>query len=150
GLEEVALQQPPVSGTDTSQKTDVNSAYVTLRRKGGGEALGTYLVSLWYCGSIYQMLPERLQDVRLAGKTYVLSLRPKRIYKPYTIHLNQFTHGKYQGTEIAKDFRSEIRLLDPGENEDREVEIYMNNPLRYRGETFYQSGFLNGDRGTIL
>jgi hypothetical protein len=26
----------------------------------------------------------------------------------------------------------------------------MNNPLRYRGETFYQASFEPGDRGTIL
>jgi hypothetical protein len=28
--------------------------------------------------------------------------------------------------------------------------IYMNHPLRYAGETFYQSSFLAGDQGTIL
>ena len=26
----------------------------------------------------------------------------------------------------------------------------MNTPLRYAGETFYQSAFIPGDRGTIL
>jgi hypothetical protein len=30
------------------------------------------------------------------------------------------------------------------------VLIYMNEPLRYQGETFYQSSFLPGDKGTIL
>jgi cytochrome c biogenesis protein ResB len=35
--------------------------------------------------------------------------------------------------------------------EDREVLIYMNNPLRYAGETFYQAGFDERDeRVTIL
>jgi hypothetical protein len=33
---------------------------------------------------------------------------------------------------------------------DREVLIYMNNPLRYGGLTFYQAGFENNDRTTIL
>ena len=28
--------------------------------------------------------------------------------------------------------------------------IYMNHPLRYRGETFYQASFKRGDQGTIL
>ncbi len=28
--------------------------------------------------------------------------------------------------------------------------IYMNNPLRYRGETFYQASFKPGDGGTVL
>ena len=30
------------------------------------------------------------------------------------------------------------------------MNIYMNHPLRYSGETFFQSSFLPGDRGTIL
>ena len=35
--------------------------------------------------------------------------------------------------------------------EDREVLIYMNNPLRYEGETYYQSGYdERDDRITIL
>jgi hypothetical protein len=29
----------------------------------------------------------------------------------------------------------------PETREDREVRIYMNSPLRYNGETFYQAGF---------
>jgi hypothetical protein len=34
--------------------------------------------------------------------------------------------------------------------DDREVLIFMNNPLRYGGLTFYQAGFDNNDRTTIL
>jgi hypothetical protein len=41
-------------------------------------------------------------------------------------------------------------LVDTAHNEDREVLIYMNNPLRYRGETFYQASFKQGDTGTVL
>jgi hypothetical protein len=41
-------------------------------------------------------------------------------------------------------------LRDPAAGEDRDVLIYMNSPLRYRGETYYQAGFEPGDRGTIL
>jgi len=33
---------------------------------------------------------------------------------------------------------------------DRKVKIWMNNPLRYRGETFYQASFLKDDKGTVL
>ncbi len=33
---------------------------------------------------------------------------------------------------------------------DREVKIWMNNPLRYAGETFYQSSFEPGKKLTIL
>ena len=43
-----------------------------------------------------------------------------------------------------------IRLIDLERNENREVLISMNDPLRYRGFTFYQSGFDNNDKTSIL
>ena len=43
-----------------------------------------------------------------------------------------------------------VRLERPDTKEAREVRIFMNNPLRYNGETFYQSGFFPNDKGTIL
>ena len=48
------------------------------------------------------------------------------------------THSKYPGTDIPKDFRSRVRIDNPKSGEKREVEIYMNNPLRYAGLTFFQ------------
>jgi cytochrome c biogenesis protein ResB len=54
------------------------------------------------------------------------------------------------GTEIPKNFSSRVRLKNPDSGEDREVLIYMNNPLRYGGETYYQGGFEPGDTVSIL
>jgi hypothetical protein len=84
------------------------------------------------------------------GKSYQIVLRPKRFYEPFAIQLVQFSHDRYAGTEIPKNFSSRIRLLDPSRHEDRETLIYMNHPLRYQGMTFYQSGFDNNDTTTIL
>jgi hypothetical protein len=78
------------------------------------------------------------QSVTVDGRQFTFALRPARAYKPYSITLLKATHDKYQGTEIPKDFRSRIRIQNPAKGEDREVEIYMNNPLRYDGLTFYQ------------
>jgi hypothetical protein len=41
-------------------------------------------------------------------------------------------------------------LIDPERAMNRDVVIYMNHPLRYRGETFYQAGFQKDDSATIL
>jgi hypothetical protein len=79
-----------------------------------------------------------------------VSLRRQRTYKPYTVELLKFDHKLYAGTTTPKDFRSTVRLTDPARGEDRKVDIYMNHPLVYQGETFYQSSFIPGDRGTIL
>jgi hypothetical protein len=140
GKSMVALEQSEVTGTETEQKIDAPSAYLNFKKKSTGESLGTYLVSIWL----------NVQPLAIDGKSYQVSLRFKRIYKPYTIHLEKFSHEVYLGTEKPKNFSSLIRLDDPTRDEHREVLIYMNEPLRYQGETFYQSSFLPGDKGTVL
>lgn len=78
------------------------------------------------------------QSVEVDGKTYSMSMRPVRAYKPYSMTLLKTTHTVYPGTEIPKDFRSRVRIENPESKENREVDIYMNTPLRYEGLTFYQ------------
>lgn len=90
------------------------------------------------------------QTFEYGGRKWEIALRPLRYYKPYNITLLAFNHDLYPGTDVPKNFSSKIHLSDPSSGEDRDVLIYMNNPLRYRGETFYQSGFEPDDRGTIL
>jgi hypothetical protein len=140
GLERLALPKPEVTGTDPEQKMDFPSIYVTLKRKADGQDMGTYLFSA--------LLDP--QPVDVDGKKYEVALRYKRTYTPYAIHLHKFTHDLYPGTDKPKDFAAEITLIDPSRNEQRDVRIWMNHPLRYQGETFYQSSFLEGDQGTIL
>jgi hypothetical protein len=77
-------------------------------------------------------------------------LRPTRLYKPFTLHLVEFRHDKYPGTDIPKNFSSRVRLERPETGENREVLIYMNNPLRYAGDTYYQASFDNDNQGTVL
>jgi len=84
------------------------------------------------------------------ARQYELALRPVRYYKPYTIQLLDFTHDRYKGTEIPKNYSSRVKLMRPDTGENREVLIYMNNPLRYSGETYYQGGFEPGDTISIL
>jgi hypothetical protein len=84
------------------------------------------------------------------GRSYEIALRPARYYKPYSIKLLAFNHDLYPGTDVPKNYSSRIHLNDPGAGEDRDILIYMNNPLRYRGETFYQASFEPDDKGTIL
>jgi hypothetical protein len=150
GQEYVAIDRPEGNGVEPEQKSDVPSAYVTFKKKGSGESLGTYMVTPWF-----DMMSLSAQKLTVDGKTYEVELRFKRRYKPYTVHLLNFTHTDYPGTDIPKEYRSTVRLVDPTLHEDRELEIYMNHPLRYRGETFYQIGTIGGgprqpDRGTIL
>lgn len=130
GLRHFAVEKSPVTGVEQEQSIDIPSAYVRFYDRDGND-LGVWLFS-------YVLKPQILtiNDIR-----YEVTLRPKRTYKPFSFHLKKFTHDVYPGTEKPKDFRSHIRIVDPETNTDRDVEIYMNTPLRYRGETFYQADF---------
>jgi hypothetical protein len=120
-------------------RRDMPSAIVELAAPQG--SLGAFLVSTFM---------ERPHVVTHNGRRYELALRPQRFYKPFSLHLIEFKHDRYPGTDIPKNFSSRVRLQNPKTGEDREVLIYMNNPLRYAGETFYQASFDRDDQGTIL
>src|SRR5262249_31370860 len=148
GQKGVGVEQPEISGVSQEQREDVVSAYITAKEKGTGRPLGTFLVTRWLT---YRFdLPPRPQQVEYNGKTYDLYLRLKHTYKTYTVQLLDFRHDVYPGTDIPKNYSSRIRLVDPTQNEDREVVISMNSPLRYAGDTLYQVGVLPADGGTIL
>ncbi len=122
----IARPIPSITGVNL-QQVDLASVYVSLRHHG--EPSGVFLLT--------QHLQQH-QPVMVGGKTYQLILRFKRAYKPYTMHLIEFRHDQFLGTDIPRNFSSLVRLVDPQQNEDRQVLIYMNEPLYYRGESFYQ------------
>ena len=128
----------PLPLTTKPEEENYPAAFVKLDTPNG--PLGTWL--LW-AAPFGEALPP--QEVTVDGKRYELQLRLKRYYKPYQIHLNHLTHEIYAGTDIPKNFASQVRLSDPGRSENRDVLIYMNHPLRYHGETFYQYQTLGTD-----
>jgi hypothetical protein len=130
GLETGVVEQPLGRGVDPNQKRDMPAAYLALKDKKTGQALGVYLVSPWFS------VPQK---VEIGGTTYQLALRFRRSYRPFTFHLKELRYENYHGTNLAKEYASLIRVIDPEHGEDREVLIHMNHPFYYQGETFYQA-----------
>ncbi|HEY1784919.1 MAG TPA: cytochrome c biogenesis protein ResB, partial [Pirellulales bacterium] len=130
----VPTSLPAGSGTDTDQKVDLASAYIKLLAKGSGEPIGTYLVSGFL----------QPQSVEVDGKPYSISLRFKRDYKPYIVELADVRKEDYLGTNTPRNYSSDVRIIDPVHHVDRQIHIWMNNPLRYAGDTLYQSGYHPG------
>jgi hypothetical protein len=102
---------------------------------------GTWLISPFL---------DEPQTFTWQDRTFQLILRPERFYQPYSLQLKEFKHDVYKGTDVPKNFSSRLVLNRPDTGEHREVLIYMNNPLRYAGETYYQASFDADDGGTIL
>lgn len=120
---------------------DVMSAVLEIVPTKGGDSLGTWLVSDAMAAP---------QNFDLDGRHWSLQLRAARYYKPYSLKLQDFTHDVYAGTQIPKNFSSKVTLSDPENHDSRQVVIYMNHPLRYLGDTYYQSGFEPDNTGTVL
>ncbi len=77
-------------------------------------------------------------------------MRPRRYDLPYSVTLKKFSHDVYPGTQIPKNFSSLVHLSNPARGEERDVLIYMNQPLRYDGKAFYQASYGKGDTLSIL
>ena len=124
------LHLAPLPSTVSTEERNMPSALVEVIGDQG--SLGKWLVSTWLGAP---------QEFSYCGKTYQLAMRFKRYYKPFNLKLVEFNHERYRGTDIPKNFASRVRIQRPDKGENREVLIYMNNPLRYNGETYYQAGF---------
>jgi hypothetical protein len=120
----------PLAQAVSTEERNVPSAIVEVVAPQG--SLGTWLVS---------SQSSAKQQFTYQDKSYQLAMRFTRYYKPFYVELVEFTHERYRGTDIPKNFASRVRIQRPDTGENREVLIYMNNPLRYNGETYYQAGF---------
>ena len=119
--------------TDTD-KRDIPAVVVELTGQKG--SLGKFLLSTGLGR------PERLSD---GGKSYLMVFRIAREYYPFSLTLLKATHEKYKGTEVPKNFASRVRVEYPEKSEARETVIYMNNPLRFAGLTFFQFQMMAGE-----
>ncbi len=126
----------------TYKEDDRNAPASNIELVGSEGPLGIWLVS-----AMFGAMPQKFE---YAGRTWEIALRFKRYYHPFAITLIDFTHDVYPGTDIPKNFSSRIRLKTDDGRDDREVLIYMNNPLRHAGLTFYQASFEQGDKVSIL
>jgi hypothetical protein len=136
GLQVVA---EPVAITYKEGDTNWPTAFVELIAPEG--SIGVFLVSTQL------PMPQRFD---YHDRHYKLSMRFARMYHPFTITLLKFSHDIYPGTDIPKNFSSKIHLATADGIVNRDFLIYMNNPLRYGGLTFYQQKFANEDRTTVL
>lgn len=109
----------------------------------------TQPLGLWLVSNIFdEKFPPQIAKIH--EKIYEIALRFQRTYFDFDFTLLEFKHEKHPGTDIPKSFSSLIRIQNSLTKEDREVLISMNQPLRYKGYTFYQSSFSEDERSSIL
>jgi len=72
------------------------------------------------------------------------------IYLPFSLQLTDFQMEKYPGSDSPSSFASELILNDRERNVSRNVRVFMNNTLNYRGYKFFQSSYDQDEAGTVL
>ena len=78
-------------------------------------------------------------QMKIAGKQYTIAIERTTRALPFSITLKKFKEDFHPGTDMAKAYKSMVTITD-GKN-TWPATIEMNEPLRYRGFTFYQSSF---------
>jgi len=134
GLKYRAIENPINTGTSPDQVADLAAVYAQLIDRESQKPLGTYLFSQ----IAYSNDAVALDEVEVAGTTYRLGLRFEHSYKPYRVTLLDTTREDYPGTRIPKHFSSDLQIVYPGLGIDAHKKVWMNNPLRFGNETFYQ------------
>ena len=95
---------------------------------------------------------QNVQKIEHSGFEYIIILQPKRTYLPFEIELIEVNKVNHPNSKIAKSYSSQVNVLD--QNNSKRKLITMNNPLRFKGYTFYQAHYeediTTGEKTSVL
>ncbi len=114
---------------DREWEQNMAGAYATLTAKQGDVKLEKVL----WTGT------DTPAIAAIDGKQYRLELRKRRWQLPFSIRLDKFVRKLHPGTNTPSEFTSDVTKTEEGLSQ--QVKITMNEPLRHRGYTFYQSSW---------
>jgi hypothetical protein len=116
-----------------SKQDEQNLTGMDIGVSGAGAADGTYIA--------FEGLSEP-EAVTINGIRYAFALRPASRPLPFSVRLLHFAKSDYPGTDEARAYRSDVAIKDGGLEWNAAIE--MNQPLRYKGYTLYQSSCVDG------
>lgn len=121
------------------KKGRVEYKYTKLERPN---PTSTSAAAIRFNGENYWLGSNTALQLFSKDTVYFVTYGNKRLDLGFNMTLDRFEMEKYQGTEMAKEYRSVVNV--PGEGQKL---ISMNEPLKFRGYTFYQSSFQENKMG---
>jgi ABC-type transport system involved in cytochrome c biogenesis permease subunit len=143
GLRAIAIEEKPL-GAAIMNDRNIAAAYVELLDKQTDESLGVFLLSQQQNDMAQlsvSMRPDVYEQVTIDGRPFEMAIRYRQERKPYDVLLKDVERINYSGTDTPRDYSSRIVITDRASGESMEGKTWMNNPIRYKGETFYQSRY---------
>lgn len=89
-------------------------------------------------------------SVSLGNGELKLAYGSMPISVPFSIYLKDFQLDRYPGSQSPSSFASEVVLQDENIGLKKDIRIFMNNTLTYKGYKFFQSSYDTDERGTVL
>lgn len=99
-------------------------------------------VQIQFRGESYWLGYNNILRLFADNVMYLVVYTNRRLTLDFSLTLKQFNIGRYQGTNRAATYESLVDVPDVGE-----VLISMNEPLKYKGFTFYQASFEENEKG---
>lgn len=115
---------------EAEKEDEANLSGATLVFSGLDEQDGTYVVM--------EEIPHK-PEISFEGGTYAFSLGRAQKELPFSLTLQKFSRDMHPGTDIPSGFSSAVIVREG--DVSWPYTIRMNEPLRYKGYTFYQSSF---------
>ena len=97
--------------------------------------VGALLGSFWGYKA-YVSIPE-------GGESDVIYRRDQQAEAPlgFTVRCEAFSVSYYEGTRRPREYKSIVSVIDNGQTVIKDRKVIVNEPLTYKGITFYQSGY---------
>jgi hypothetical protein len=96
-----------------------------------------------YKGKDYEVGHNRPLKVFESDRVHVLSYGSKRYDIGFDMKVVDFKVGRYEGTNRPATYESTVEVV----GEEKPVVISMNEPMKRKGLTFYQSSFQENEKG---
>ena len=93
----------------------------------------------------YWVTNERDTQLLVDGQKLTFQLRKSSLRLPFEFVLTQFKMDKDPGTNNPASYESFVQMFT--KEGPRKAHIFMNNPLKYSGFTFYQASYSQDQRG---
>ena len=118
-----------------------DTQYVPSRNQKGNEAAPSALMAEVNGEQVWLGEGDRARITTEDGKMLQMVYTRRQLALPFSIQLERFNIQHYEGTANPASFESEVKVVDP-DAKDEKITISMNEPLHWKGITFYQSSYI--------
>ncbi|MBE8182791.1 MAG: cytochrome c biogenesis protein ResB [Candidatus Portiera sp.] len=125
--------------SELNGEENLSGAYFTVIDKQTRKPIGKY--------AIFENMPI-IQSITHADLVYQIIMQPQRTPLPFGVGLIDFSVDYHPASEVASGYKSEVLVYDKKFTSGQRAVIEMNEPLRYKDWTLYQSAFNQAEQGS--